>query len=407
MLQHLIKCFAIQCHAPYEVVESTPNIWAIRCKKWEDGCKWRLRAAKKKTHNLFEITKYVDQHTCFYSELSQTHVQLDSSMIALEFCEAVREKPSISVAQLQSDIKTKWGYHVPYHRVWEGKRKALARVFGDWDDSYKLLPRWLYMIKHTNPGTRVEWRIKSTPTEGHAILTSVFWAFGPCIEAFNRCRPIIQIDGTHLYGKYRGKLLIATSVDSNGHLLPLAFAVVDEESADTWGWFLKHLREIVIHEEVCLISDRHGGIISAVNNPENGWTGPKCHHRFCLRHIVSNFNKKYKYNTLKNFVYRARCQFQVRKFNKAVEDIKRINRSCMNFFDNIGIEKWAQAHDGGFRYGWMTTNLSECINGVLKGARMLPINALAQITFYKCVNYFEKRKEEIKAAVEHRDKYTQ
>lgn len=91
------------------------------------------------------------------------------------------------------------------------------------------------MIKHTNPGTRVEWRIKSTPTEGHVILTSVFWAFGPCIEAFNRCWPIIQIDGTHLYEKYRGKLLIDTSVDSNGHLLPLAFAVVDEESVDTWG----------------------------------------------------------------------------------------------------------------------------------------------------------------------------
>ena len=81
-------------------------------------------------------------------------------------------------------------------------------------------------------------------------------------------------------------------------------------------------------------------------------------------------------------VYRAGCQFQVRKFNKAMEDIKRINRSCMSFFDNIGIEQWTQAHDGGFRYGWMTTNLSECINGVLKGARMLPINAIAQITFY-------------------------
>ena len=93
--------------------------------------------------------------------------------------------------------------------------------------------------------------------------------------------------------------MIATAVDSNGHALPLAFAVVDEESADTWGWFLKHLRGIVTHEEVCLISDRHAGIISAVQNPNNGWTGPKSHHRFCLRHIVSNFNKKYQVPFLK------------------------------------------------------------------------------------------------------------
>ena len=113
------------------------------------------------------------------------------------------------------------------------KEKAVAKVFGDWDESYKLLPRWLYMVKHTNLGTLVEGRVQATSTEGHVILSSVFWAFGPCIEAYSRCRPLIQIDDTHLYDKYQGKLLIATNVDSNLHLLPLAFVVVEEESADS------------------------------------------------------------------------------------------------------------------------------------------------------------------------------
>src|ERR1051325_1852609 len=129
------------------------------------------------------------------------------------------------MSQLQSDTKSKFGYHVPYHRVWDGKRKTLVKVFGDWDESYHLLPRWLYMVKVTNPDTCSEWRITPTPTKGHVILTSVFWAFGPCIEAFHRCRPVIQIDSTHLYGKYLGKLLIATAVDSNGHAIPLAFTI--------------------------------------------------------------------------------------------------------------------------------------------------------------------------------------
>ncbi|KAA0064191.1 uncharacterized protein E6C27_scaffold548G001300 [Cucumis melo var. makuwa] len=171
-----------------------------------------------------------------------------------------------------SHMKKKFGYRVPYHRAWDGKRKVVAKVFGDWDESYKLLPKWLYMVKHTNPGTCVEWRVRDTNIEGHVVLTSVFWAFGPCIEVFNRCRPIIQIDGTHLYGKYRGKLLIATFVDSNRHLLPLAFAIVDEESVDSWGWFLQHLKKVVFHDEICLVSDRHADIISTVNNPTNGWT---------------------------------------------------------------------------------------------------------------------------------------
>ena len=76
----------------------------------------------------------------------------------------------------------------------------------------------------------------------------------------------------------------------------------------------------------------------------------------------------------------------------------RINSRCMSFFYDIPIEKWTRAHDGGFRYGWMTTNLSECMNGVFKGAQMLSINAIAQITFFKCVSYFEKIRE-IKSCV--------
>ena len=51
----------------------------------------------------------------------------------------------------------------------------------------------------------------------------VFWVFGACVEGFKHCRPIIQIDGTFLYEKYIGKLLIATSIDANGHIFPLAF----------------------------------------------------------------------------------------------------------------------------------------------------------------------------------------
>ena len=33
------------------------------------------------------------------------------------------------------------------------------------------------------------------------------------------------------------------------------------------------------------------------------------------------------------------------------------------------LDMWTQLHDGGYRYGAMTTNVSECFNGVLKGAR--------------------------------------
>ena len=36
------------------------------------------------------------------------------------------------------------------------------------------------------------------------------------------------------------------------------------------------------------------------------------------------------------------------------------------------LEMWTLSHDGGYRYGAMTTNMSECFNGVLKGALDYP-----------------------------------
>ena len=41
----------------------------------------------------------------------------------------------------------------------------------------------------------------------------------------------------------------------------------------------------------------------------------------------------------------------------------------------------------------MTTNASESFNGVLKGARSLPIKALVARTFFRSVEYFYKRRE--------------
>ena len=53
----------------------------------------------------------------------------------------------------------------------------------------------------------------------------------------------------------------------------------------------------------------------------------------------------------------------------------------------------------------MTTNIAECINGVLKGAQMLPIIALVQLTFYRCVSYFDTRRGEILARMTCGDMY--
>ena len=59
------------------------------------------------------------------------------------------------------------------------------------------------------------------------------------------------------------------------------------------------------------------------------------------------------------------------------------------------LDMWTQLHDGGYRYGAMTTNISECFNGILKGARGLPITTMVEFTWSKLVAYFHDRHKEI------------
>lgn len=66
------------------------------------------------------------------------------------------------------------------------------------------------------------------------VFERVFWAFKPCINGFKHCMPVLSIDGTHLYEKYKGTLLVATSVDANFQVFPLAFAIVEGENTSSW-----------------------------------------------------------------------------------------------------------------------------------------------------------------------------
>ncbi|XP_070044888.1 uncharacterized protein [Nicotiana tomentosiformis] len=101
-------------------------------------------------------------------------------------------------------------------------------------------------LQHFNPGTVVEWKLERSPGKSKYIFNYVFWAFKSAIDSFPHCRPVISIDGTHVYGKYDIKLLIAVEVDTNGQIFPLAFAICANESQETWTLFLNHLKEHVV-----------------------------------------------------------------------------------------------------------------------------------------------------------------
>ncbi|XP_057730048.1 uncharacterized protein LOC130945333 [Arachis stenosperma] len=217
-----VKDYGIRRGVQYRVMESDHLKYVGRCKEFGNGCTWMIRVALRQRKGNWEV-----------------------------------RRPS-------------------YRKVWKAKQKAVAQIYGDWEESYAELPRWILGMQATMDGTVA--LLKTSPVRvGDEIDEST------------------DIDGTHLYGKYGGTLLLAIAQDGNSNILPVVFALVEWENAESWAFFLSHLRQHVTPQEgILVISDRHNGIKAALEAPDSGWKPPHAYQTYCIRHVTANFSLSFK-----------------------------------------------------------------------------------------------------------------
>ncbi|KAH1250084.1 hypothetical protein GmHk_05G013314 [Glycine max] len=280
-VKNAVKQYVMKVHQSFKVVESKWDKYVVGCvNKYADcPCPFYMRAILSKKIYSWKVTQWGGPHTCLNMTMTQDHEQLDSDLIATCVVD-----PSIKISLIQERINSQFAYKVSYKKAWLAKQKAIAIEYGDWDESYAKLSSWLTHMQNHSPGSYFQilhddFIVGNTVSREHRQFHRVFWTFGQCKEAFKYCKPIIQVDGTHLYGKYHGTLLMVTSQDGDGGVLPLAFVVVEGETLTAWSWFLAHLREHVTDKNgLCLISDRHASIKSVVANEALGWQPPHGYH---------------------------------------------------------------------------------------------------------------------------------
>ncbi|XP_025631056.1 uncharacterized protein [Arachis hypogaea] len=338
-----MKDYTIRRGVDYRVYESEPLTFYAKCTQYGSGCDWLIR----------------------------DHSKLDSNTIAEAIKPLVEADPSIKVKSVIAEVQSKFNYTISYRKAWLAKQKAVEKIFGG-DDLVTDI----------------------------RVLSRVFWSYYPCIRAFRHCKPVVQVDGTHLYGKYKGCLLVAVSQDGNNNIVPIAFAIVEGETSDAWHFFLSNLRQhVVTRDGVGLISDRHESINAAVARSNGAWSPPRAFHMFCIRHIESNFLRKFKAPYLQKLVVNIGYSRTFREYELRFQRLRERGEAYTNWLSRIPREQYALAFDGGYRWGHMTTNLVECINSVLKGARNLPITALVKATFYRLNELFTRKRAEAEARI--------
>ncbi|XP_017604138.1 uncharacterized protein LOC108450882 [Gossypium arboreum] len=273
---------------------------------------------------------------------------------------------------------------------------AMQQLYGDWDESYNELQSWISAMVEYVPGTVVD--LQTLPYRGpngklklgKRVFRRLFWTFDLCVRAFSHCKAVVQVDGTWLYGKYTQILLIAIAQDGNGNVLPIAFAIVESENSESWAYFIRNLqRHVVRQDNICIISDRSKGLVTAIRQSEVPWRSV-----YCIRHIIVNFHNEYKNKDWRKRIVNMGYELEPHRFRHKLArletDMAGCKPSLTQWSSSMEPWQWAQCFDEGYRYGHMTTNLVKAVNSVLRRTRHLPISAVFSATFYRLATLMPK-----------------
>jgi len=136
-----------------------------------------------------------------------------------------------------------------------------------------------------------------------------------------------------------------------------------------------------------MITDRGKAILSALKSPEIAREGHDLLSVYCIRHIASNFNKKFKkaeakrqlinmdiylnlihlywlfllqHNHFKSFNFLHFTGYEMKQptLQAKLSALRSQFQQAFAWIDQIPLKKWTQAYDEGRRYGHMTTNLA-------------------------------------------------
>ena len=169
-------------------------------------------------------------------------------------------------------------------------------------------------------------------------------------------------------GYILGTLLVACYKNGNNNIRVIAIAVMSGENGDNWIWFLGLIKSRLIVEPSFIISDRDKGLLLACKN-----VYPSIHHFYCMRHVMENFNSKFRNKELKDMAWGlAMAQTTFEFFNKG-EKLRGKNENAFKWLNDIGFDKITLVHSPICRYGMLTSNNVESMNSRFAEIRRLPI----------------------------------
>uniref|UniRef100_A0A2N9IZN7 Uncharacterized protein n=1 Tax=Fagus sylvatica TaxID=28930 RepID=A0A2N9IZN7_FAGSY len=305
---------------------------------------WRLYASVVPRELTFQIKTFQSVCTC---DKSFQHSQVNSSYVARKYLQDFGKNPKWEVAGVQHHVRQ--------------------------DISVELT-----MIRKTNVGSKVYIKCDCSEDGGQPRFLRMYVRYHAKKVGFLAgCRPIIGLDGCHLKGRFGGQLLATTARDRNDNIFPVAVAVVEQECKESWIWFLKHFSEDIGDPQdlnLVFISDRQKGLVPAFKK-----LFPKVEHRYCLKHIYSNFKLLFKGLELKDALWSYAAASTEREFKRRMEYLKGLDEKAWKWLSKILAKQWCKAYFTKRTLSdCLVNNISESFNAMILLARDKPILSMLE-----------------------------
>ncbi|XP_020593464.1 uncharacterized protein LOC110033740, partial [Phalaenopsis equestris] len=348
--------YAISKGFIYKFIKNESSRVTVKCCN-DENCTWRIHASESSHKQKFVIKKMNSEHTCGGGNGKLGQRRATRQWLTSILKEKLHDSPQSKPKEILRELFDDYGVNLTYSQVWRGREVAQKELFTNLRETYNLLPWYCERILETNPGS-----VAILYTSVDSKFRRLFVSYHASLNGFEHgCRPLIFLDRIPLKSNIQCKLLAAASVDGNDVIFPVGFAVVEDETCDSWLWFLAQLKcALTKPRAITFISNRQKGLDEAVAQ-----VFPDSYHSYCLHELIEDFKAELKRGpwsqqqkeTMADDFTRAAQACTIEDFNSSIESIRSVSDDVANWVMASKPENWSDALFRGARYDHLSSDI--------------------------------------------------
>jgi len=302
------------------------------------------------------LTTFAQEHN--HQPINNTRIELTPSMKK----EIAKYHKYSNVTEIKASLENSFSCKLDYWVVYREFRKQFPRLGAS--DCYKFLD---FIRKN-------ECLYEDDINEDDQSLCKLLFLTPKMLRNYKKFHDILLIDTTYNTNFYSIPLVVLSGIDNNFKNIVFAFALINNESKETYQWVLNSFFKHVGDKCTLVVSDSDNALCSAIKEELKGVP-----HRLCCWHIARNLKRNFGFlknelQSIKDKIFSLPYEKKREKFDKKVNEIKEFLKEKkfqkqIEYLDGLLTKKesWAESYfpcvfDGGVA----TTSRVESWNAFIK-----------------------------------------